>query len=87
MAQLIDLIVYRGILFDIHVFAGNIGLRLIVVVVRHEKFDRVVREKLLEFAAKLGGKRFVVRKHQCRTVNARNDIRHGKGLARAGHAE
>lgn len=48
---------------------------------------RVLREKFLEFPIKLPGQRLVVGDHQRRPVQGLDDIRHGEGLAGAGHAK
>ena len=45
----------RGILFNKGIRVGDICLRLVVVVVGHEVFHRVVGEELLELLAQLGG--------------------------------
>ncbi len=48
VAQLVDLVVDVGVLGDVGVGARDVGLRLIVVVVRHEVLDGVLREELAE---------------------------------------
>jgi len=45
------------------------------------------REGLAHFGIELGGKRLVRREHERRPPEARNHVRHGEGLARAGDAE
>ena len=66
---------------------GDVGLRLVIIVIRNEVFDGVFREEFPEFAAKLGGKRLVMRQHKRRSVQVRDHGGHRKGLARAGHAQ
>src|SRR5256885_15479544 len=61
MAHLVDLFVPGAVLLDVHVASGDIGLGLVVVVVRDEVLDGVLREELLELAIELGGERLVVR--------------------------
>ena len=87
MAQAFDLVVDGGVLFDEGVGMGDIGLGLIIVVIADEILHRVFREEFPEFAAELRRQDLVVRQHQGRPVQTRNDIGHGEGLARAGHAE
>ena len=58
-----------------------------VQLVGNKIFHRVVREKLLEFRAKLGGEGFVVRQNQSRAVDFGDDVRHRERLAGAGHTE
>ena len=65
----------------------DIRLRLVIIVIADEVFDRVFGEKLLEFTAKLRGKRFIVRQHKRRTVDARDHICHRESLARSGDAK
>ena len=87
MPKFIDLVVDHRVLFNVHILAGNIGFRLIIIVVRNKIFHRVVREKLAEFGTKLRGQRFIVRQHQRRAIGMRNDIGHSKGFAAAGYTE
>ena len=86
MAELFNLLVDSAVLFDVGVGMGDVGLRLIVVVVGDKVFHRVFREKLLEFAAKLGGKGFVVGQHQGGAVGFGDDVCHGKRLSGTGYA-
>jgi phosphoribosylaminoimidazole carboxylase PurK protein len=51
-------------LLDVRVRRGHVGLGLVVVVVRDEVRDGVVRKKSLELAAELGGECFVVGHHK-----------------------
>ncbi len=85
--QFFDLIIDGAVLFYIGIGPGDIGLGLIVVVVGYKVFHRVVGEKLLELTAELGCQRLVVGQHQGGTVHLGNDIRHSKGLARAGYTQ
>ena len=86
MAQLFDLLIDGTVLLDVGIGRGDVGFRLVVVVVAHKVFHRIFREELLELAAKLGGKSLIVGQHQRGTVDALDDIGHGKGLATAGYA-
>ena len=87
VAQTVDLVVDGAVLFNIGIGAGNVGLRLVVVVVADKVLYRVVGEKRAELGAQLRCQRFVVRQHQRGTVALGNDVGHGKGLAAAGHAQ
>ena len=87
VAQAVYLVVDGAVLFDIGIGAGDIGLRLVVVVVGDEIFHGVVREKRAELGAELGGQRLVVGQHQRRAVALGNDVRHREGLAAAGDAQ
>ena len=60
MAQAVDLLVDGGIFFDIGVRMGDIGFRLIVVVIGNKIFHRVVRKKFPEFAAQLRRQRLIM---------------------------
>ena len=85
-AQLVQLIVDGKVFFYIGVGGCNIGFGLVVVVVRHKVFHRVVGEKLAKLAVELGGEGFVVAQHQCGTVQLLYHVGHGEGLAAARHA-
>ena len=87
VAQLVDLVVDAGVLLDVGVGGGNVGLGLVVVVVGDEVADRVVREQALELVVELGGERLVGRDHQRRLVHVGDHVGHREGLARAGDAE
>ena len=87
MAQLIYFRIDRRILFDINILAGNISLRLVVIVIRHKEFHRVFGEERLHFAANLRGKRFVGFEYYCGAPRGGNDVCHGEGLAGARHAD
>ena len=67
-AQLLDLLVERGVLLDVGVRAGDVGLGLVVVVVRDEVLHRVVREELPELPVQLRGERLVGGQHQRRAL-------------------
>ncbi len=87
VAHPVDLLVDRGFLLDIGVCARNVGFRLVIVVVRDEIFDGVVREEASELAIKLGGERLVRGQDQGGPLGAFDDLRHGEGFARAGDAK
>ena len=87
VAQAVYLVVDSAVLFDIGIGAGDIGLRLVVVVVGDEIFHGVVREKRAELGAELGGQRLVVGQHQRWAVALGDDVRHREGLAAAGDAQ
>ena len=86
VAELIDLVVHRHILFDVGIRAGDIAFRLVIVIVRHEVFHAVVRKKFAELVAKLGGERFVVRDDEGRTVDVFDDVRHRERFTAARYA-
>ncbi len=65
----------------------DIGLGLVIIVVRDEVLDRVIGKKLAELRAQLRGERFIVRKHERRTVEPLDNACHREGLARARDAE
>ena len=86
-AQLVDLVVDHGVLGDIGVALGNIGLRLVVVVVGDKVLDRVLGKKFLHLAVELAGQGLVVGNDQGGLVEGLDDIGHGEGLAGSGHAQ
>ena len=85
--QAVDLVVGGGVLGDVGVGMGDIGLRLVVVVVGDEVLHRVVGEELLELGAQLGRQSLVVGQHQGGALDLLDDLGHGKGLAGAGDAQ
>lgn len=87
VAQPLDLLVDRGVLLDVGVRLRDVRLGLVVVVVRDEVFDRVVRQELAELVGQLGGQRLVRRHHQGGALELLDHPRGGGGLAGAGRAQ
>ena len=87
MAHAVDLLVNRGVLFDVGVGPRHVGLGLVVVVVGDEELDRILREEALELAVELGGEGLVGRQDQRRALRRLDDLGHGEGLAGAGDPE
>ncbi|MBA7674691.1 hypothetical protein ES703_82912 [subsurface metagenome] len=87
MAQLVNLVINIGVLLDVEVGAGDIGFRLVVIVVADEVLDGVVGEKFPELLVKLGSQRLVVADDQGGLLRPLDDISHGESLAAAGNAE
>ncbi len=83
VAQSINLFIYCGIFFYIGIAVGDVGFRLVIIIVADKILHGVFREKLLEFAAELGGQSLVVGNHQSRPLHVGNDVGNGKGLAGA----
>ena len=81
VAKPVNLFVDGGILFDVCIRRGNVGLRLIVIVIRDEVFHPAIREESLQFAAQLGSKSLVVGNHQSGLLHLFNHRGHGKGFA------
>ena len=57
----VEIVVFRGVFFDVDIPLGDVRLRLVVIVVTDKIFDGVLREKLFEFLIELGGQSLVVR--------------------------
>jgi len=70
--ELLDLGVDRGVLLDVLVLCRDVGLGLVIVVVRNKIFNAVLREEIAELLVQLGGKRLVVRKHERGLVRVRD---------------
>ncbi len=81
MAQPVQFTVHIGVFFNIGIGGGNIGLRLVVIVVGDEKLHGVVGEKLPELRAKLGGQGFVVGQNQGGPLHFLDDVGHGESFA------
>ena len=60
MAQAVDLVVDRGVLFNVCVGRSDIGLVLLIIVIGDKILDRVMREELAQLGAELRGKCFIV---------------------------
>ena len=82
MAKLVDLIIDKGVFFDIHISAGDISLGLIVVVVGNKILHRVFREKFAKLRAKLRRQSFIMRKNKRGLIDSGNHVCHRKGFAR-----
>ncbi len=82
-----DVVVLGRVLLDVEVGLRDVGLGLVVVVVRDEVLDRVRGEELAELVAELRGKRLVVRDHERRALKLLDDPGHRRRLAGAGRAE
>ena len=87
MPQLVDHFIDGGVLGDIGVTGGNIGLRLIVVVIADKILDRVIGKKGLELIIELGRQRFIGRNHKGRHGQRRNDIGHCECFTRSGDTQ
>ena len=86
-AQLVELVVDGGFFFDVDVARGDVGFRLVVVVIADEVLDGVVGEERFELVIELRGEGLVVRQDQRRAAHGLDDLGHGEGLAGPGHAE
>jgi len=80
---LVDLAVF----FNEGVGLGDVGFRLIVIVVGDEILHRVAGEKALELAVELGGQGLVGGQHQGGQAHLGHHPGHGEGLARTGHPQ
>jgi hypothetical protein len=86
VAQPLDLLVDEGLLLDVGVRARDVGLGLVVVVVRDEVLDGVLGEQVPELVVQLRRQRLVVCQHERRPPELSHDVRHREGLARPRHA-
>ncbi len=82
-----DVVVPGRVLLDVQVGLRDVGLGLVVVVVRDEVLDRVVGEELAELVAELRGERLVVGDHERRSLDRLDHPGHRCRLARPGRAE
>ena len=85
--HLLDVVVDRCVLLDVGVGGGDVGFRLVVVVVGDEVLDGVVGEELAHLAVELRGQGLVGGEHQGRPSRALDDLRHRERLSGAGDAE
>ena len=87
MTEALDLVVDRTILLDVRIGVRDVRLGLIVIEVRDEILDGVIRKEVAELGAQLGGERFVVAQDERRFLHELHDARHGDRLSGAGDAE
>ncbi len=73
-----------GVFLDVEVGLGDVGLRLIIIVVADKILHRVVREELLELAVELGRQGLVGGQDQGGQVQFGHGVGDGKGLAGPG---
>ena len=83
----LDLVVDRAVLLDVGVGLGDVGLGLVIVVVRDEVLDGVVRQHLPQFVGELRGEGLVRGHHQGGTLQPLDEPGRGGRLAGAGGAE
>ena len=69
-AHLLDVLIHRGVLLDVGVRGGDVGLRLIVVVVGDEVLERVVRKELAELPVQLRREGLVMRQNHGGALHA-----------------
>ena len=81
------MVVNRGIFLDEQITLGNVGLGLVIVVIRDKIFDGVFWEKLAHFCIELRGKRFVWSEDESGPPQPGNHIGHREGLTRTSHAQ
>ncbi len=86
-AHLLDVLVYRSILFDVGVGAGHVRFRLVVVVIGNEVLNSVFREELPHLAVQLRSQRLVRGEDDGRSLQLLDDVRDRKGLARTGNTQ
>jgi hypothetical protein len=87
VAHLVNVVIDQGVLLDIRVGRGDIGLGLIIVIITDEKFDGVLRKEFLEFSVELGSQGLVMRNNHGGLLDFLNHIGHGEGLSRTGHSQ
>ena len=87
VAELVDLIIDRGVLLDVGVRTGDVGLRLVVIVVTDEVRDGIFRKEGLELPVELGGKGLVVGDDEGGSIDGGDHVRHREGLPGTGHPE
>ena len=84
---LFNALVDAQLLVDVQVPLGEVGFRLIVVVVRDEVLHGVIGEIAHHFLVQLASKGLVVAHDECGDVELFNHVSHGERLAAARHAE
>ena len=83
----IDLVVDRGVLLDVGVGLGDVGLGLVVVVVGDEVLHPVLGEELAELVGELRRQRLVRGEHQRGALHLLDGPGDGGRLSRSGYPE
>ena len=86
-AQFVYLIVDAEVLFYIGIGGGDVGLRLVVIVVRNKVLYGIVRKECFKFSIQLGGQRFVVTQDERRTLQTLDYVGHRKGFSGTRNAQ
>ena len=87
MAHLVDEVVDGGVFFNICVRGGDVGFRLVIIVIADKIFHGVFGEEGAELLKKLGGQGFIGSDHQGRPLQFRDHVGHGERLPRTGYPE
>ena len=87
VTETVDVVVGLRVFLDVRVGLRKICLRLIIVVVRDEVVDRVVREELAKLAVKLRGEGLVVGEDERGALDLLDEVRHRERLSRPRHAD
>ena len=87
VAEPLHIVVDGGVFFYVGVGLGDVGLRLVVVVVADEVFDRVIGEELAEFVGELGGQGFIGRHDEGGALDLFDEPGCSGGFAGAGGPE
>ena len=80
MAQFINFIINRGILLNIGISLGHIGLRLVVIIITDKIFYSVFGKKLFKLRVELPGQGLVGCHDQGWALLLLNNLSHGKGF-------
>ena len=75
MAQTLYFLINRGVLFNERISLRHISLRLVVVVVRNEIFDRIMGQQFTQLIRQLCGKSLILNHHQGGTLHRLNEPR------------
>lgn len=86
-SQFVYLVVDGEVFLDIYVRGGQVGLGLVIIVIRDVIVHGVVGKKSSHLLVELGRQCLVVAKHEGGFVHVGDDVGHGESLARAGHAQ
>ena len=85
--EFVEFVVDGCFLFNVGVAAGEVGFRLVVVVITDKVLDGVFRKEPSKLMEELRGQGLVMGQHQGWPSRLLDDLGHGVGLARTGHAE
>jgi len=79
--KLVNLVINHRLFFYICIRSRNISLRLVIIVIRNEIVNGIIRKKFPKFISELGSQGFIVGDDQCRQANPCNHICQSKGFS------
>ena len=81
MTHAVNLLIHAGIFFDESIRPRHIGFGLIIIIIRDEIFDGIIREETFKLGIKLRGQCLIGRHDKSWALGLFNDLSHCESLA------